>query len=120
MTVEEVKKYAMKNYENGGDAIVECWEDSDIEDFLRRNPNPMEMLNTMFAIRNEEFEAARYFSGYDEELEMEREEDVEKEPLDDYEMPDDDDYEYCPSATNGDYSPSCPWNAPGMSIRDFI
>ena len=28
--------------------------------------------------------------------------------------------DYCPSATNGDYSPSCPWNAPGMSIRDFI
>lgn len=28
--------------------------------------------------------------------------------------------EYTPSATNGDYSPSCPWNAPGMSIRDFI
>lgn len=27
---------------------------------------------------------------------------------------------YCPSATNGDYSPSSPWNAPGMSIRDFI
>lgn len=28
--------------------------------------------------------------------------------------------EYCPSSTGGDYSPSCPWNAPGMSIRDFI
>lgn len=28
--------------------------------------------------------------------------------------------EYCPSSTNGDYSPSSPWNAPGMSIRDFI
>lgn len=28
--------------------------------------------------------------------------------------------EYCPSATAGDYSPSCPWNAPGMSVRDFI
>lgn len=28
--------------------------------------------------------------------------------------------EYCPSATHGDYSPSSPWNAPGMSIRDFI
>ena len=28
--------------------------------------------------------------------------------------------EYCPSATNGDYSPSNPWDAPGMSIRDFI
>lgn len=28
--------------------------------------------------------------------------------------------EYTPCATFGDYSPSCPWNAPGMSIRDFI
>lgn len=24
------------------------------------------------------------------------------------------------SATHGDYSPSSPWNAPGMSIHDFI
>lgn len=30
------------------------------------------------------------------------------------------DDEYCPSATNGDYSPSSPWNAPGMSVSDFI
>lgn len=28
--------------------------------------------------------------------------------------------DYCPSSTAGDYSPSNPWNAPGMSIRDFI
>ena len=27
---------------------------------------------------------------------------------------------YTPSATAGDYSPSSPWNAPGMSIHDFI
>jgi hypothetical protein len=27
---------------------------------------------------------------------------------------------YYPSSTNGDYSPSNPWDAPGMSIRDFI
>ena len=27
---------------------------------------------------------------------------------------------YCPSATAGDYSPSCPWGAPGMSERNFI
>ena len=34
----------------------------------------------------------------------------------------DDDYfdEYTPSSTYGDYSPSNPWDAPGMSIRDFI
>jgi hypothetical protein len=30
------------------------------------------------------------------------------------------DDEYTPSSTNGDYSPSNPWDAPGMSIRDFI
>lgn len=28
--------------------------------------------------------------------------------------------EYCPSSTNGDYSPSNPWDAPGMSIKDFV
>ena len=28
--------------------------------------------------------------------------------------------EYIPSAENGDYSPSNPWDAPGMSKRDFI
>jgi len=27
---------------------------------------------------------------------------------------------YTRSAEAGDYSPSCPWNAPGMSIHDFI
>ncbi len=30
------------------------------------------------------------------------------------------DYDYVPSSTNGDYSPSNPWDAPGMSIYDFI
>jgi hypothetical protein len=28
--------------------------------------------------------------------------------------------EYTPSSTNRDYSPSNPWDAPGMSIKDFI
>ena len=27
---------------------------------------------------------------------------------------------YCPSSTAGDYGPGNPWNAPGMSISDFI
>lgn len=33
---------------------------------------------------------------------------------------DEEDDEYTPSAENGDYSPSNPWDAPGMSISDFI
>lgn len=32
----------------------------------------------------------------------------------------DDDYRRTPSSTNGDYGPSNPWDAPGMSISDFI
>ena len=28
--------------------------------------------------------------------------------------------EYVPSSENGDYSPSNPWDAPGMSVKDFI
>ena len=31
-----------------------------------------------------------------------------------------DDDDYTPSAERGDYSPSNPWDAPGMSIKDFI
>jgi hypothetical protein len=30
------------------------------------------------------------------------------------------DEEYVPSAENGDYGPSNPWDAPGMSVHDFI
>lgn len=36
------------------------------------------------------------------------------------EDPDDNDNENHLSAENGDYPPSCPWNAPGMSVKDFI
>ena len=32
----------------------------------------------------------------------------------------DDEDDYIPSSTNGDYSPSNPWDAPGMSTKDFI
>lgn len=33
---------------------------------------------------------------------------------------DNEDEEYIPSAENGDYSPSNPWDAPGMKMSDFI
>lgn len=34
--------------------------------------------------------------------------------------PDFQDGRYCPSSTAGDYGPGNPWDAPGMSIHDFI
>ena len=30
------------------------------------------------------------------------------------------DDDYTPSCTAGDYGPGNPWDAPGMSVRDFI
>ena len=30
------------------------------------------------------------------------------------------DDDYCPSSSSRDYGPSNPWDAPGMSISDFI
>lgn len=33
---------------------------------------------------------------------------------------DEDDWCYTPSVTGGDYGPGNPWDAPGMSIHDFI
>ena len=34
LTVEEVKEYAMANYDKGGDQIIECWEDSEIQEWI--------------------------------------------------------------------------------------
>lgn len=53
--------------------------------------------------------------GVDEDEEEIFDFDNEEEPPYDYE-----DRYYTPSSTNGDYSPSNPWDAPGMSINDFI
>lgn len=56
--------------------------------------------------------------------EDEEDEDYEKwyaEKMEEEIFPEDDeDEDYVPSATNGDYSPSNPWDAPGMNIWDFI
>ena len=40
--------------------------------------------------------------------------------VDSYEYTETNDEDYTPSAENGDYSPSNPWDAPGMKLSDFI
>ena len=37
LTVAEVKEYAMANYEKGGDQIIECWEDSTIQEWVEED-----------------------------------------------------------------------------------
>lgn len=34
LTIEQVKTEAMKNYNNGGDVVIECWEDKDIQAWI--------------------------------------------------------------------------------------
>ena len=55
--------------------------------------------------------------GVDEDEEDEWRPDLETEYEFDHNY---DDRYYTPSSTNGDYGPSNPWDAPGMSIHDFI
>lgn len=58
----------------------------------------------------------------DEDVKAEYDEDEDEDDFDFEEEPpyDDEDKHYIRSSTNGDYSPSNPWDAPGMSINDFI
>ena len=51
--------------------------------------------------------------GSDEDIEWELRELREWEEMSDW-------YSPRPSSTGRDYSPSNPWDAPGMSVRDFI
>ena len=56
----------------------------------------------------------------DEWIEMLKHTETEEEHKEQDEIITVKEYHYTPSACNGDYSPSNPWNAPGMSIHDFI
>lgn len=50
LTVQRVKELAMQNYNSGGDAIVECWDDKDIQDWIDRG-NTLKDLEIQFNIR---------------------------------------------------------------------
>lgn len=84
------------------------------ENYITRSR--LEELASKFAdglMQDDKEAAMEYFT---EECEME---DYELEFFG-IETENEDDEEYIPSAESGDYSPSNPWNAPGMSISDFI
>lgn len=39
MTIQEIRTWAEKHYNDGADVIVECWDDEDIQEFLDDNRN---------------------------------------------------------------------------------
>ena len=70
------------------------------------------------------WEHMEYFDKEEVEMALEHigftEEEIAEELADSIFAEDEDDEEYTPSASNGDYSPSNPWDAPGHRISDFI
>lgn len=47
-SVESVRAFALENYEVGGDAIVECWDDNDIQEYIDAGCTEIDWL-TQFA-----------------------------------------------------------------------
>ena len=45
LTIEEVKNLAMDNYENGGDAVYETWDDKDIEEWIEEDGTKKGLLD---------------------------------------------------------------------------
>jgi hypothetical protein len=75
-TIQEIKDYAMKHYKHGGDVIIECWSDEEVQQFIDEHKSKCgkvnehklkENLNTIISIHNEYWEAARFFSGEEAE-----------------------------------------------------
>ena len=92
ITKEEDIESVKSCYKYSSEEEFEEWLDSLRED-LKKTPEELE-----------------------EESRISREEMAEREAKEFY----DELHGGCPSSTAGDYSPSNPWDAPGMSIRDFV
>ena len=75
LTIERVKELAMKNYCKGGDTIVECFEDKEIQELIDKGVNTEEKLLKMFREQfeiDEEYRKAAKWNAYgttdDEEI----------------------------------------------------
>lgn len=126
LTIEKVKELARKNYCKGGDIIVECYEDKEIQELIDNGIDTEEKLLKMFRERyeiDEEYRKAALYHAYgttDEEKIKEmlnigsEDEPMETEEEDD-ELIDDPCYgcqaydggyncKHCPHGDDGNYS----------------
>lgn len=92
------------------------FQENDIEIKAERHT----LIRLAKALREAEVEGTLSDLAYQIEYEF----DIDGVRSEDEEWLDDDEFwedeKYVPSAENGDYGPSNPWDAPGMSIHDFI
>jgi hypothetical protein len=59
LTVEKVKELAIKNYTKGGDTIVECFTDKEIQDLINNGINTQKKLMEFFKQHHEYDEEQR-------------------------------------------------------------
>lgn len=112
---QEFKALALAHYNNGGDGVVECWSESDYDEF--GHVTKAEALE-MFGSREEVIlDMTADAESYREEAQQETEEDVESI---EYDWFDDDWFDGFGKPGEDWRAGDAPWNAPGMSISDFI
>lgn len=124
LTIEKVKELAMKNYNKGGDTIIECYEDYQIRDLIDSGVNTEEKLLDFFKSQfeiDEEYRQAAKYHAYgttdDEEIKQMLNSDSkdEIETKEDYSEEDDSCYgcqaydggyncKHCPHGDDGRYS----------------
>lgn len=120
---EEVKKFRQKVFEHiqmeleNDDITIDVVSTEVVESYLRATV-PVIIEDNIYGYGRSGVEFDNYFNtisfDYDEEDVHEMVYEIAEEIIADIEN------DYTPSAENGDYSPSNPWDAPGMSISDFI
>ena len=108
LTWKQFRALAMKHYNNGGDAVIECWNESDYDEVGHMTEaEALEMFSDRDEIiRDIEADAAMYRGEA-----IEATQDATDEEPDEYDEPDD----------TSEWRPGdAPWNAPGMNVSDFI
>lgn len=109
MTWEQFKALAMEHYNDGGDGIIECWNESDFNEYVQEfGPISKNDALAMFADNAAVWDD---MAGYADAV-TDYGDDDDGCSYDEYETLDDRDSDWRP----GD----APWRAPGMSVSDFI
>ena len=80
-TVAEVKEYAQSKYNEGGDIVIECWSDSDIEEFIANcgRRSVRNKLDELFDTHNDRMADTSYYMGLEAEASDDSEAEVEVE-----------------------------------------
>ena len=111
ITIERVKELALQNYNKGGDGIVECYEDYQIEELIKSGVNTEKKLLDFFKNSyevDEEYRKAANWAAYGttNEEELRRIHETESE-TDEVETDYEDNYDPCDGCMRCDNSYNC-------------